>query len=172
VADKSNSVLGELSEDNLLGFLDSDCVVTLPRGATKEQLLSYMVELLVSKKRLQAHLVPRVISGLARRERLGTTGLGNGLALPHLRIPELAKFIGLVGISTEGVDFDSLDGHPTRIVILVLSPYEQKQRHFDVLGRLARLFSEGTLQYTTQLTRSPDALLRLLGVNTQRTGRQ
>ncbi len=157
--------------DDLLKFLSPDCVVTLPSKAGKREVLAFMVESLAAKGRLPKHLVQRIISALTERERLGTTGLGHGLALPHLRRHEVTQFAGLVGVATEGVDFDSLDGKPARIVILIISPFAQRKRHLKILGRLATLFSDKTLQYAVQIPRSPESLLRFLGIETKSVDR-
>ncbi len=154
---------------NLLDFLDSDSVVTLPADAEKRAVLTFMVESLAAKGRLSRALVPTVTAALTRREQLGTTGLGHGLALPHLRLREVAEFTGLIGVAATGIDFGSLDGLPTRVVILVISPFERRAQHVEILGRIATLFSDKTLQYSVRIPRSPDALLHLLGINKQRT---
>ncbi len=149
---------------NLLDFLDPDSVVTLPTDAGKGEVLAFMVEALAAKGRLSNELVPAVTAALTRRERLGTTGLGHGFALPHLRRREVTEFTGLIGVAAAGIDFGSLDGLPTRVVILVLSPFERRAQHVEILGRLATIFSDKTLQYSVRIPRSPDALLRLLGI--------
>lgn len=153
--------------DALLEFLRPDCVVNLPSHAGKEEVLAFMVESLAVKGGLPEHLVPSITSALTHRERLGTTGLGHGLALPHLRRQEVTDFVGLIGVAAAGVDFESLDGLPTRIVILVISPFDKRERHVEILGRLATLFLDKTLQYSMQIPRSPEALLRFLGINTK-----
>jgi PTS system nitrogen regulatory IIA component len=160
----------ETTSDGLLDFLQPDCVVTLPSHANKDKILAFMVEVLASMDRLPAFLVPSMTAGLIRRERLGTTGLGSGLALPHLRSKDVTEFAGLVGIAADGIDFGSIDGCPARVVILVISPFNQTERHLEILGRLAKLFSDQTLQYSAQVPRSPRLLLRLLGINTNETG--
>ena len=104
--------------DDVLGFLGVASVVTLPRKADKQRVLAFMVESMATSGLLPMHLVRSVTSGLLRREQLASTGLGNGVAFPHLRRQELNEFVGLIGVAAEGVDFNSLDGRPARIVIL------------------------------------------------------
>jgi mannitol/fructose-specific phosphotransferase system IIA component (Ntr-type) len=168
----ARSASAENDEVELLGFLGPDSVVTLPGGLAKEEVLAFMVETLASKGRLPVPLVPKVIAALQQREKLGTTGLGRGLALPHMRTEGITEFIGLVGVATEGIDFDSLDGSPTRVVILVISPFDQRERHIQTLGRLATLLSSKTLQYSMQIPRSPESLLRLLGIEGRKPSSQ
>ena len=153
--------------DDVLGFLGVASVVTLPRKADKNRVLAFMVESLATSGLLPMHLVRSVTSGLLRREQLASTGLGNGLAFPHLRRRELSEFVGLIGVAAEGVDFNSLDGCPARIVVMILSPIDQTERHLDILGHLSKLVSDRTLQYSVRLARSPASLLRFLGIQTK-----
>jgi PTS system fructose-specific IIA component/PTS system nitrogen regulatory IIA component len=123
-----------------------------------------MVETLADQGKLPHDAVPQIVANLLQREQLGTTGLGRGLALPHLRSRHVACLTGLIAIAPDGVDFASLDGWPTRVVILVLSPFAQREIHVAILGRLATLFSNKTLQYSVQVPRTPQSLLRFLGI--------
>jgi mannitol/fructose-specific phosphotransferase system IIA component (Ntr-type) len=104
-----------------------------------------------------------VTQALQRRERACTSGLGKGLALPHLRCREVSDFIGAIGVAPHGVDFHALDKAPTRLIILLLSPFDERKRHIEIMGRLATLLNDKTLQYSLQLQRSPESLFQLLG---------
>jgi len=142
-----------------------ECILTISSREDKAFVLTSLVELLARKGRLPRQNVDGIVSGLLERERLGTTGLGKGLALPHLRSRALREIIAAVGVAPAGVDFKSLDRAPTRLIVLVLSPFEEREKHLEVMGRLATLLSDKTLQYSLQIPRSPNALLRFLGVN-------
>jgi len=76
---------------------------------------------------------------LLDREKLGCTGLGNGLAIPHCKIKELEGAIVAVGVVHAGVDFRSLDGRPVRLILLVLSPADSPAGHLQALARISRL---------------------------------
>jgi len=140
-----------------------DTIVTIPADTGKSAVLTRLVKSLEHAGWLPGESVDGVIKALQERERHGTTGLGKGLALPHLRCREMTNFVGAIGIAATGVDFDSLDGLPTRLIILLLSPFEQRARHMEIMGRLARLLSNKTLQYSVQQSRSPEVLFRFLG---------
>ncbi len=155
---------------DVLSFLGTRSVVALPGDLDKDQVLDLMVNLLAQRGRIDQQLVAATVTALQQRERFGTTGLGHGLALPHLRSHDISDFVGLIGVAPQGIDFASLDGWPTRIVILIISPFDQPQRHFEILSRLATLFSDKTLQYSAQLPRTPEQTLRFLGIHQNRTG--
>lgn len=157
-----NHHVAESSAD-LKSVFSPDCIVTIPRYAEKSEVLSSLVKSLACAGQLPWQSVVGVIEALQERERFGTTGLGNGLALPSLRTRSIVDFAGAVGIAPAGVDFRSLDGLPTRLIILLLSPLDQREKHAEIMTRLATLLSDNTLQYSVQLPRSPEALFRFLG---------
>ena len=109
--------------------------------------------------------IDRVVGALIEREQLGTTGMGRGLAVPHLRTTAVAESVGAIGLAPEGIDFQSLDGVPTRLIVLLLSPTKHQQEHGEILGRIARLISDRTLQYIVQIPRAPDELFSFLGLD-------
>jgi PTS system nitrogen regulatory IIA component len=83
----------------------------------------------------------RVLEVLLERERLGSTGIGEGVALPHGKLAGLGSLMLGLGRSTVGVDFEAVDGQPARLFFLLLSP-EGSTRHLQALAALARLLRE------------------------------
>lgn len=76
---------------------------------------------------------------LVEREAMGSTGLGNGLAIPHCKVRDLADVVVSIGISREGIDFHAADGNPVTLVFLVLSPADAPALHLQALARISRL---------------------------------
>ena len=95
-------------------------------GGDREAVLREMVGRLVENDEVAAGDLEPIIEGLMARERLGTTGIGRGLAIPHVRYDELDELLVAVGRSNTGIDFASVDGSPVEIVFLIISP-ESKQ---------------------------------------------
>ncbi len=157
-----NYSIAEPSVDLAAVFLP-DTIVSILRDTDKTEVLTRLVESLAYAGRLPWERVIGVVDTLQKRENYGTTGLGNGLAIPHLRCRAVADFTGAIGVAPNGVDFNSLDGLPTRLIILLVSPFEQREKHTAIMGRLATLLSNKTLQYSVQIPRSPEALFRFLG---------
>jgi mannitol/fructose-specific phosphotransferase system IIA component (Ntr-type) len=139
------------------------CVEYFPDGTTKPRALRRLVDSLVRDRRIPADKADSISDALIERERLGTTGMGKGLALPHMRSRNVEVFAGAIGVAPEGIDFNSLDGTPTRLVILLISPFEQRQQHSYLMAKLAMLMSDRTLQYSLQVERTPASLLTFLG---------
>jgi len=86
-----------------------------------------------------------VFDRLLERERLGSTGLGHGVALPHARMAGVDRALGAFITLEAGVDFDAIDGAPVDLVFGLLVPEKATQEHLDLLGFLARLFSNSEL---------------------------
>lgn len=76
---------------------------------------------------------------LVERERLGSTGLGAGIAIPHCKVRDLADVVLAVGVSRTGIDFRAADGVPVTLVFLVLSPSEAPALHLQALARISRI---------------------------------
>jgi len=83
-----------------------------------------------------------VFQSLIDRERLGSTGVGNGVALPHGRLKGLDRAIGACVILSEEMDYDAVDGKPIKIVFALLVPEEATEEHLELLAQLARVFGE------------------------------
>lgn len=81
----------------------------------------------------------KALDVLLERERLGSTGIGDGLAIPHGRLPGLSGIVGAFGRSTQGVFFDAMDGEPVHLFFLLLAPEDSATLHLMALARVARL---------------------------------
>jgi nitrogen PTS system EIIA component len=81
----------------------------------------------------------RLVRVLMERERLGSTGIGGGIGIPHGKIEQLPSLMLGVGISHQGIDFESLDGRPTHIFFLLMTPENSAGLHLKLLARISRL---------------------------------
>ena len=104
----------------------------------------------------------QIYERLMERERLGSTGLANGVALPHARMPGVEAASGAFLRLAEPVDFDALDGKPVDLVFSLLVPEEATQEHLDLLAGLARLFGDPQLCERLRQTKNPSEALELL----------
>jgi PTS system nitrogen regulatory IIA component len=103
-----------------------------------------------------------VLNSLMARERMGSTGIGNGIALPHGRLPGLEKVIAIVVTSTPAIDFDALDEKPVDIFFALLVPEEQTEGHLQTLATVAgKLSDKETIKAIRRATTSDDILSAL-----------
>ena len=104
----------------------------------------------------------RLFDRLLERERLGSTGIGGGIAIPHGRMPSLAKPVGVFARLAHPVDFDSIDERPVDSVFLLLAPEGAGADHLKALARVSRLLRDRSLVEKLRATESADALYALL----------
>jgi PTS system nitrogen regulatory IIA component len=128
---------------------------------------------ITSKKRLLEALARLLASGppsmnpdtvferLLERERLGSTGLGHGIALPHARIKDVSEAIGAFVSTTAGVDYDAIDGEPVDLAFAMLVPEKATEEHLQLLAQLAGLFSDPLMRKRLREAESAAAILRV-----------
>lgn len=119
------------------GLVDERRIFPDLAGSTLEEALSEMSNGLAGTGVVSdgADLARRLVE----RERMGSTGLGGGLAIPHCKLREIADVVLAVGVSQRGIDFGAADGLPVRLVFLVLSPADAPALHLQALARISRV---------------------------------
>ncbi len=136
----------------LADLIGPDSVVASLKVKNKKQLLQ---ELSVRAARLTGLEERLIFDTLLQRERLGSTGLGQGVAIPHAKFSALRQIVGVVARLSEPVDFDAVDGEPVDVVFLLLAPEDAGADHLKALARISRLLREG--QSVDKLRASKDA---------------
>ena len=105
-----------------------------------------------------------IFETLMQREKLGSTGVGNGIAIPHGKLPKLEKLFGLIARLDRGIDFESLDGQPVDVIFLLLAPEGAGADHLKALARVARLLRDPATVARLRESRDPDALYAVLSM--------
>jgi PTS system nitrogen regulatory IIA component len=129
----------------LASVFPPECIELVPKGTPKEAVLTQLISALTAAGLVAASQVAPLVNALLERERAGTTALGKGLAMPHLRTEAVQRFVGSIGLAPGGVDFQSLDGAPTKLIFVVLGPHEPRERHFELMGRLSALLRDKSM---------------------------
>jgi PTS system nitrogen regulatory IIA component len=96
----------------------------------------------------------RLVDVLWERERLGSTAIGDGIAIPHGKLPGLRQVLGAFGRHLQGVDFQSLDGRPTQLFFLLVAPEDSVGQHLKALARVSRLLKDRA--FRARLLAAPD----------------
>ena len=142
-------------------FINAERIGCRLNIASKKRVLQYLGELLAASS---PELAPEsVFDRLLERERLGSTGLGHGIALPHARMPEVKEAMGAFLQLQTGVDFDAIDDQPVDLAFGLLVPQEATEEHLQLLAKLASMFSNGEL--CEKLRRSDSAQELLEHIN-------
>jgi PTS system nitrogen regulatory IIA component len=109
----------------------------------------------------------RIYDVLAERERLGTTGIGRGVAVPHGKLPELTRLYGLFARLERPVPFDAIDDEPVDLLFVLLAPADAGADHLKALARVTRLLRDYAMCEKLRGTDSADALFALLAAQTK-----
>jgi PTS system nitrogen regulatory IIA component len=103
-----------------------------------------------------------IFETLTQREKLGSTGVGNGIAIPHGKLAKLDRLFGLFARLDRGIDFEALDGQPVDLIFLLLAPEGAGADHLKALARVARLLREPEVVAKLRDTRDADAIYAVL----------
>jgi mannitol/fructose-specific phosphotransferase system IIA component (Ntr-type) len=143
----------------LRDFFSPEAIALSLRGGSKDEILVEMVALLRTDERSAGTLL-RI---LQRRENLGSTGVGRGIAIPHGRSLVVSRLRLAFGHKPEGIEFQAIDGRPVcSLFLIVAPPLEISNQYLPVLGRIAQLAKEPDVPDRLSALRSPDDFFRLL----------
>ncbi|EKE71491.1 PTS IIA-like nitrogen regulatory protein PtsN [Gallaecimonas xiamenensis] len=121
-------------------ILRPDAVVTLAPGLSKKRVLEMIGEVAARQcNQITAHAA---FDAMLARERLGSTGIGNGIALPHGRMTDTDKVVAVVARLSQAIDFDAIDNQPVDLLFALLVPSDQCQAHLTTLAAIAKRLSD------------------------------
>ena len=123
----------------VLDFLSESCILTDLKGKTKKEVIDELIEVLAKKKLVKD--VGETVNAIMKRENTGSTGIGQGVAIPHAKSESVSKIVASLGLSKAGVDFDSLDGEPAYIIFLMVAPPESVSEHLQAIAKISRLLN-------------------------------
>ncbi len=152
-------------EGPLQGLVDPGFVFTDLRGPGLEEVLGEMSRRLAAAGIIRdaADLTHRLVE----REKLGCTGLGGGVAIPHAKSKDVGEVVLAIGLAPEGIDFHAPDGVAVTLIFLILSPADQPAIHLQALARISRLLRmPGVLENLRAVTTRQQILEALAGAPT------
>lgn len=125
-------------------------------GVSKKRLLTKVSELIAA----DINYLPanKIYDALTARERLGSTGIGNGIAIPHCRVPDCREITGAFITLKKEIDFDAIDGKPVDLIFVMLVPDQKTGDHLKVLSALAGLFQQDAFCQAARNARSNNDL--------------
>ncbi|MCA0420148.1 MAG: PTS IIA-like nitrogen regulatory protein PtsN [Proteobacteria bacterium] len=103
-----------------------------------------------------------LFEALLQRERLGSTGIGDGIAIPHGRMPGIERLVGLFARTEKPIDFDALDGQPVDIIFVLIAPEGAGADHLKALARVARVLRNQSVLEQVRKIRDPAAIYAIL----------
>ena len=125
-------------------FICEEAIAAQLAADDKESVIAEMVDSLVSAGKITDEDRDSIVKAIMKREELGSTGIGRGVAVPHTKHPSVDRLVGTVAISAEGVDFDSLDGEKVQLFFLLISPPDRPGDHLRALENISRQLRDDT----------------------------
>ena len=129
----------------ILEYLVPERIKVNLEGKTKEEIIKEMAQLFVKSEVLKPEDLEEFVKEINEREKLTPTGMQDGIAIPHARTPLVKELSLALGISREGVDFESMDGEPSKLIFMIAAPEETKKEHLDLLAEISKLSYEEEL---------------------------
>jgi PTS system fructose-specific IIA component/PTS system nitrogen regulatory IIA component len=128
----------------------------------KPGVIRELVESLAAAGAIKASDAEGIVAAIMKREELGSTGIGRGVAVPHTKHASVEKLVGTVGVSSEGVDFNSLDGDKVQLFFLLVSPPDRPGDHLRALENISRQLRDDTFCRFLKQARSAHDIQNLL----------
>jgi PTS system nitrogen regulatory IIA component len=123
-------------------FINPKALLADIKSTDKEGVIAELVDLLVSTDSIDKRNKKKVFEVLMAREALGSTAIGQGIAIPHGKHNCTKKLVGCLGVSKKGIDFDSLDGELAHIFFLLLAPIDSAGPHLKALAKISRMLKD------------------------------
>jgi len=132
------------------------------KAKNKEEVIDELVTLLVNAETVEKKHKSKIIEVLLAREALGSTAIGQGIAIPHGKSEYVPEMVAGLGISKKGINFDSLDGEPAHIFFLLLAPVDSAGPHLKALARVSRLLKDKFFRESLKSVKSNKEILDLV----------
>lgn len=147
---------------NIKKALSSDSVILELKAETKEEVIREMVDHLVSAGKVKREVRDAVLQAVIDREKKMSTGMQQGVAIPHCKTDVVDTMVAALALKKEGIDFNSLDGEPSKIFVMTVSPASRTGPHIQFLAEVSRRLNDAEVQKQILGARSKDEILQLL----------
>ncbi len=143
-------------------FVSTEAIQADLVAEDKDGVIREMVQSLLNAGGVQEEEFESIVKAILKREELGSTGIGRGVAVPHTKHPSVDRLVGTVAVSREGVDFQSLDGEKVHLFFLLISPPDRPGDHLRALENISRQLRNDTFCRFLKQSKSADDIRQLL----------
>ena len=143
-------------------FILKDAVQTEIKADNKQGVIREMVQSILNADGIKKEEFEGIVKAIIRREELGSTGIGRGIAVPHTKHPSVERLVGCVAVSQAGIDFDSLDCEKVHLFFLLVSPWDRPGEHLRALEHITRQLKDETFCRFLKQSKTKDDILTLL----------
>jgi mannitol/fructose-specific phosphotransferase system IIA component (Ntr-type) len=144
-------------------FVVRDAIRPAITAGTKEEVIREMVRALHDAGQFPNTDLDDVVKAVLRREELGSTGIGRGIAIPHSRHPSVGQLVGSLGLSKAGIDFKSIDGEPVHIFVLLISPQDRPGDHLRALENVVQAMKDDVFVQALKACETQAQVWELIG---------
>ncbi len=144
----------------LTQILQQDCVKVPLESKDKQSAITELVNVLDTDGQLQDKNA--VLQAVFMREQTRSTGIGSGIAIPHGKCQGVKKLVMAIGLTSEPIDFESVDSKPVKIIILLVSPANETGPHIQALAKISRLMLDEEFRHTLEQAESSEEFYELL----------
>jgi PTS system nitrogen regulatory IIA component len=143
-------------------FVVRDAIIPELPATNKEGVIREMVESLRAAGQFRGADLEDIIRAILKREFLGSTGIGRGVAIPHTKHTSVERLIGTVALSNKGIAFDSLDGEPVHVFVLLISPQDRPGDHLRALENVSRSLRDDNFVRALRAATTREEIIALL----------
>jgi PTS system fructose-specific IIA component/PTS system nitrogen regulatory IIA component len=147
-------------------FVVKEAIVPSLTATAKEAVIREIVESLTSTGHIPKDVTDDIVRAILKREQLGSTGIGRGIAIPHTKHASVDRLTGTVALSRAGVAFDSIDGEPVYVFVLLVSPQDRPGDHLRALENVVRTMRDDAFVKALRQADSQEAVWKLLSDST------
>ncbi|NQU94794.1 MAG: PTS sugar transporter subunit IIA [Candidatus Omnitrophica bacterium] len=152
----------------IMDFLNKKGISVNLKSKDKDGVIKELVDLIVKTGKIRPKDKDALVKIICDRESLGSTGIGQGIGIPHGKSQAVKELTGACAISKDGVNFDSLDGEPVHIFFLLLAPHQSAGPHLKALARISRLLKDKYFRDMLKNAPTEKALINIIGKEDQK----
>jgi PTS system nitrogen regulatory IIA component len=144
----------------IMEILSPQSIIADLKASDKKSAIIELVDALKSAGKVKES--DEIIEVVLEREKLGSTGIGQGVAIPHGKTDAISEQSGVLGISKKGIEFNSLDGELVNIIFLLVGPVEVAGQHLKALSRISRLFKDKFLRQAIKEASGVEEIIKII----------
>ena len=130
----------------LTNIISSEAINPSLSSSTRDDAISELLDNCINAQILDKKLKDDYFKKILKRERKGSTGIGRGVAIPHVKDPKIESIKIAIGVHSKGIDFNALDREPVQVIFLVLSPENKPEEHLNAMESIVTLLSQETFR--------------------------
>ena len=147
---------------SLLDSLKKNNILVKPAAKNRWDMIEEMVELAAKNKDIPAEDAEAIKNALIEREKSMSTGIGNGVAIPHCSTTKVSEITTVMALSPKGINFEAIDNEPVKIIILLIVPKDKLTQHIKTLANIPKMISDVKLREEILSLKTADAILKTL----------